>query len=79
MRKQQSSCPNNRRLKSYEGPYSTRHGNWAFQYPRAQGVWIGSVPRWIDVLITHGPPLAHLDLLKLGCPHLLQMLWSVRP
>jgi hypothetical protein len=28
------------------------------------------------VLITHGPPLAHLDLLKLGCAHLLRTLWE---
>lgn len=73
------SCPNGRQLRVYGSPYSTRHGNWAFQYPRTQDVWAGSVPDGIDVLITHGPPLAHLDLLKLGCSHLLQTLWRVRP
>ncbi|KAJ5661550.1 uncharacterized protein N7477_009166 [Penicillium maclennaniae] len=73
------SCPNGRQLRVYGSPYSTRHGNWAFQYPRDQDVWAGSVPDGIDVLITHGPPLAHLDLLKLGCPYLLQTLWRVRP
>lgn len=73
------SCPNGRRLRVYGSPYSTRNGNWAFQYPRGQDVWAGSVHDGIDVLITHGPPLAHLDLLKLGCAYLLQTLWRVRP
>lgn len=73
------SCPNGRQLRVYGSPYSTRHGNWAFQYPRDHDIWSDSVPDGIDVLITHGPPLAHLDLLKLGCPHLLQTLWRVRP
>lgn len=30
------------------------------------------------MLITHGPPRAHLDLLNLGCVNLLQALWRVR-
>ncbi|KAJ5691608.1 hypothetical protein N7488_012343 [Penicillium malachiteum] len=73
------SCPNGRQLRVYGSPYSSRHGNWAFQYSRNEDVWAGSVPDGIDVLITHGPPLAHLDLLKFGCPYLLQTLWRVRP
>lgn len=73
------SCPNGRQLRVYGSPYSTRHGNWAFQYPRNQDVWTNSVPDGIDVLITHGPPLAHLDLERLGCPYLLETLWRVRP
>lgn len=73
------SCQNGRQLRVYGSPYSTRHSNWAFQYPRNQDVWAGSVPDGIDVLITHGPPFVHLDLLKWGCPHLLQTLWRVQP
>ncbi|KAJ5753663.1 uncharacterized protein N7511_007816 [Penicillium nucicola] len=73
------SCPNGRQLRVYGSPHSIRNGNWAFQYPRNQDVWAASVPDGIDVLITHGPTLAHLDLLKFGCPHLLQTLWRVRP
>ncbi|KAJ5646830.1 hypothetical protein N7490_003202 [Penicillium lividum] len=65
--------------KIYGSPSSSRHGNWAFQYPRNRDVWAGSLPDGIDVLITHGPPLSHLDLLKFGCPYLLQTLWRVRP
>lgn len=72
-------CPNGRQLKVYGSPLTPRHGNWAFQYPREEDVWIDSVPEGIDVLITHGPPIAHLDLLKLGCGHLLQTLWRVQP
>ncbi|KAF3385463.1 putative rhamnogalacturonate lyase C [Penicillium rolfsii] len=72
-------CSNGRQLRVYGSPYSIRHGNWAFQYPQNQDIWTGSVPDGIDVLITHSPPFAHLDLLKLGCPHLLQTLWRVRP
>lgn len=70
---------NGRHLRIYGSPFSARHGNWAFQYPRTQDVWTESVPDGIDVLITHGPPRAHLDLLDLGCVHLLRSLWRVRP
>ncbi|CAG7932937.1 unnamed protein product [Penicillium olsonii] len=73
------TCLNGRQLRVYGSPYSVRHGNWAFQYQLTQDIWTGSVPDGIDVLITHGPPLAHLDLLKLGCPRLLQTLWRVWP
>ncbi|SPQ27448.1 cc3b843d-3db8-42c1-82e1-65eff0d88a0f [Thermothielavioides terrestris] len=73
------TCPNGRRLRVYGSPYSARHGNWAFQYPRGDDVWAGTVPRDVDVLVTHGPPRAHLDLLRLGCVHLLRELWRVRP
>lgn len=71
-------CANGRQLRVYGSPHSPHHGNWAFQYPQSQDVWASSVPDEIDVLITHGPPLAHLDL-KVGCPHLLRTLWRVRP
>ncbi|RYO79115.1 hypothetical protein DL766_005247 [Monosporascus sp. MC13-8B] len=71
---------NGRRLRVYGSPHSPRHGNWAFQHPREKDVWAdGRVPAGIDVLITHGPPRAHLDLLNLGCVHLLRELWRVRP
>jgi len=73
------TCANGRRLRVYGSPRSARHGNWAFQYPRGEDVWAGTVPGDVDVLVTHGPPRAHLDLLKLGCEHLLRELWRVRP
>ncbi|KAK4238323.1 hypothetical protein C8A03DRAFT_15208 [Achaetomium macrosporum] len=73
------TCPNGRQLRVYGSPYSARHGNWAFQYPRSDDIWAGTVPRDVDILVTHGPPRAHLDLLSLGCVHLLRELWQVRP
>ncbi|KAL2159886.1 hypothetical protein VTH06DRAFT_2019 [Thermothelomyces fergusii] len=73
------TCANGRQLRVYGSPLSARHGNWAFQYPRGEDVWTGTVPSGIDVLVTHGAPRAHLDLLQLGCPNLLRELWRVRP
>ena len=73
------TCANGRRLHVYGSPRSARNGNWAFQYPRGEDVWMGAVPKGVDVLITHGPPRGHLDLLNLGCVHLLWELWRVRP
>lgn len=73
------TCANGRRLRIYGSPLSPRHGNWAFQYPRPQDIWSGTVPEDTDILITHGPPLGHLDLMRLGCRHLLRELWRVRP
>ncbi|KAK4244289.1 Metallo-dependent phosphatase-like protein [Corynascus novoguineensis] len=73
------TCANGRQLLIYGSPRSVRHGNWAFQYPRSVDVWTGTIPNGVDVLITHGPPRAHLDLLQLGCTHLLRELWRVRP
>ncbi|KAF4462385.1 rhamnogalacturonate lyase C [Fusarium albosuccineum] len=73
------TCANGRRLKIYGSPLSPRHGNWAFQYPRPQDVWSDTIPADTDILVTHGPPLGHLDLLRLGCHHLLRELWRVRP
>ncbi|KAJ5096949.1 hypothetical protein N7456_007670 [Penicillium angulare] len=72
-------CENGRNLRIYGSPYSPQHGNWAFQYPRSQDVWTTTVPDGIDILITHGPPRGHLDLMKLGCVHLLRNLWRVQP
>ncbi|KAJ5836587.1 hypothetical protein N7447_002613 [Penicillium robsamsonii] len=73
------SCANGRQLRIYGSPLTRRNGNWAFQYPPDQDVWSGSVPGGTDVLITHGPPRGHLDLLTLGCAHLLRELWRVKP
>ncbi|KAK5624285.1 hypothetical protein RRF57_000001 [Xylaria bambusicola] len=68
-----------RQLKIYGSPKSPRHGNWAFQYARETDIWKHTVPNDTDILITHGPPRAHLDLTTLGCPHLLRELWRVHP
>ncbi|KAL2869731.1 Metallo-dependent phosphatase-like protein [Aspergillus lucknowensis] len=69
-----------RRLMVFGSPYTPKHGNWAFQYPRTNtAVWeeIG-IPEDTDILITHGPPKAHLDLGRMGCLYLLSRLWKMR-
>ncbi|RJE17653.1 Calcineurin-like phosphoesterase, partial [Aspergillus sclerotialis] len=74
------TCPNGRNLRIYGSPFSPRHGNWAFQYPRGYDIWSSiRIPEGIDILVTHAPPRAHLDLLGLGCVYLLRALWRVRP
>lgn len=73
------TCPNGRRLNVYGSPRSPRQGNWGFQYARDDDVWANSVPENTDILVTHGPPRAHLDLTRLGCQHLLRELWRVHP
>ncbi|CAK7204400.1 hypothetical protein SEUCBS139899_007156 [Sporothrix eucalyptigena] len=75
------TCPNGRQLQVYGSPLSPKHGNWAFQYPRSYDAWSAlspPIPAGIDILVTHAPPRGHLDR-QLGCVHLLQMLWRVRP
>lgn len=54
--------------------------NHAFQYSadEAGTYWEGKVPMGIDVLVTHTPPRAHMDL-GLGCEGLLREVWRVRP
>ncbi|KAL3480765.1 Metallo-dependent phosphatase-like protein [Aspergillus californicus] len=68
-----------RELKLFGAPHTPKHGNWAFQYDRSdRQFWTNtSMPGDTDILITHGPPRAHLDLGRLGCPLLLSYLWSI--
>lgn len=77
----QITCNNGQKLLVCSGSKSCRHGNWAFQYPRFQGhdFLAGKVPEDTDILITDGPPRAHLDLLILGCSGLLAEVWRLRP
>lgn len=77
-----------RKLRIYGSPYTPKHGSWPFQYPRARPtalphpeaheIW-SKIPPLTDILITHGPPLAHLDADRHGCYALLLALWRVRP
>ncbi|THV01282.1 metallophosphoesterase domain-containing protein 1 [Dendrothele bispora CBS 962.96] len=85
-----------RRLRIYGSPYTPKHGSWVFQYPRVHPLWYSPdknltseyqstklwscIPPLTDILITHGPPFAHLDLDdRVGCYALLTALWRVRP
>ena len=92
-----------RTLHIHGSPYTPQHGSWVFQYPRVHApyyfpaekptseyqstqIW-SRIPPLTDILITHGPPLGHLDndiSLNLdkaaaGCYALLTALWRVRP
>ena len=78
------SFPNraNRQLHVYGAPEIPvcGGGSFAFQYPRLWDVWSNTIPKQIDVLITHTPPQYHLDLpAALGCKFLLSEVWRVRP
>ncbi|BCS27303.1 uncharacterized protein APUU_60351A [Aspergillus puulaauensis] len=71
---------NGREIKVFGSPYTPKHGNWAFQYPRTNAaIWEEiSIPEDTDILITHGPPKAHLDLGHLGCLFLRRALWEMK-
>lgn len=72
-------CTNGRKIVIYGSPKSPRHGSPAFQYPRSKDVWTDAVPTDVDILITHCPPRAHLDILTIGCNYLLKEVWRVKP
>ncbi|WEW58301.1 hypothetical protein PRK78_003769 [Emydomyces testavorans] len=71
-------CSRGRDIKIYGSPWTPRHGNWAFQYPRTTNVWQGAIPADTDILITHVPPKGHLDCNGFGCNFLLSELWKLR-
>lgn len=57
----------------------------AFQYPpsltNADSPYPSPIPRDADILISHSPPLHHRDMFpnSIGCPHLLDVTWRVKP
>lgn len=80
----------------YASPYQPEYGSWAFQYPREQDRFfepasgqarspLVPVPAFpaVDVMMTHGPPAALLDLAAsgqyAGCAYLLAALRRARP
>ncbi|KAL6228962.1 hypothetical protein BDW75DRAFT_250310 [Aspergillus navahoensis] len=64
-------------LKVFGSPYTPKHGNGAFQYPRTDATVWQEIPKDTDILVTHGPPKAHLDLGDLGCQALRKALWDI--
>jgi predicted MPP superfamily phosphohydrolase len=54
-----------RRLRVYGAPQIPKCGpaTFAFQYNQEDDAWTGTIPRNIDVLVTHTPPKYHRDLL----------------
>ncbi len=72
----------NRQLNFFGAPQIPQCGgnDFAFQYPRTDDAWSGTIPPETDVLITHTPPRHHLDLpTGMGCDFLLREVWKVRP
>lgn len=72
------AAENGRLIRVFGSPYSPESiHSVPFQYPRDKNVW-NKVPKNVDILITHTPPLTHLDSLE-GCWYLLHKLWKRQP
>ncbi|EDR11673.1 uncharacterized protein LACBIDRAFT_314129 [Laccaria bicolor S238N-H82] len=77
-----------RTLTVFGSPFTPEYGNWAFQYPqpkllpaRARNVW-ASISHHVDILVTHGPPHGHMDIVgsqHVGCVALFERLQDIRP
>ncbi|KAI9895097.1 MAG: hypothetical protein M1814_000322 [Vezdaea aestivalis] len=71
--------PGGRKLNIFGSPWTRKHGNWAFQYPKGEDVWTGRIPPEVDVLVTHGAPRFHLDIEGWGDDFLLREIWRTKP
>jgi hypothetical protein len=73
----------NRSLTIYGAPQIPVCGGpeFAFQYPKGQDAWTGTIPANTDILVTHTPPKYHLDVFSpnLGCEWLLKECWRIQP
>jgi len=72
-----------RKLRVYGAPQIPACGGaeFAFQYKRGQDAWSETIPDDTDILVTHTPPKYHQDLMvpSMGCEHLLDEVWRVKP
>jgi 3',5'-cyclic AMP phosphodiesterase CpdA len=72
-----------RKLRVYGAPQIPACGGseFAFQYKRGQDAWSETIPDDTDILVTHTPPKYHRDLMvpSMGCEHLLDEVWRVKP
>ncbi|RPD60374.1 Metallo-dependent phosphatase [Lentinus tigrinus ALCF2SS1-6] len=67
-----------RLLSIYGSPHTPHHEPGAFNYVRGQsGQW--ALPAFVDILVTHGPPLDHLDGRRNGCAQLRNAVRLLRP
>ncbi|CZT21848.1 related to metallophosphoesterase domain-containing protein 2 [Ramularia collo-cygni] len=69
-------------FKIFASPYQPEFCDWAFGYPRNEGEQRWNIPKGVDIVMTHGPPLNVLDLCKggnMGCAALLNEVKSVAP
>lgn len=70
----------------FGSPFSMAAGEkqWAFQYPASQAekLW-SAIPSDTAILVTHTPPIGHLDAsehwVRGGCPALLEVLLRTKP
>lgn len=73
---------NGRELKIYGAPqtWQLKPDDHAFRYPIGSDAWSDTVPRDVDVLVSHSPPKHHLDLSRApGDDFLLREVWKVQP
>lgn len=68
-----------RELVVFGSPWTPGSGSFAFQHLPIRDVWKGKVPDGTDILLTHGPPLGHLDAAGKGTEWLTRELWRARP
>jgi predicted phosphodiesterase len=68
-----------RQLNIYGSPWTPQFGTWAFQHPPIRDVWSNTIPMETDIVVTHGPPIFHLDMDGKGCEYLLKELRRIRP
>ena len=64
----------------YGSPWTPKYVDSAFQYPRTSDIWSTTLPKDLDILLTHGPPYGHLDGgIHSGCHYLAQAIEERRP
>lgn len=81
-------------VKFWGSPITPRFNDWAFnrsiikehsskKFPYIEKHW-KKIPKDVDVLITHGPPIGIMDISKYGghrcgCPHLRKYVEEIKP
>ncbi|KAF2453600.1 Metallo-dependent phosphatase-like protein [Lineolata rhizophorae] len=71
-----------RKFRIYGSPWTPKCGSFAFQYNEIStqaDLWKNRIPDDVDIVLTHGPPAAHLDENGKGCVSLLKEVWRVKP
>lgn len=69
-----------RLLSVYGSPHTPAQEDGAFKYARGRARWDRVVPAFVDILVTHGPPLNYLDGRgRNGCSVLLRAVRQTRP
>mmetsp|Transcript_41813 Transcript_41813/g.65318 ORF Transcript_41813/g.65318 Transcript_41813/m.65318 type:complete len:358 (+) Transcript_41813:131-1204(+) len=77
---------NIRGFRIFGSPWQPEFCDWAFNLPRGDALkqkW-ENIPKGIDVLVTHGPPIGHGDQtrgnkMRVGCVDLLKAVQTIKP